>query len=164
MRGGYYGNLNFFMKEKYLSKGHFAIFPNVPIGKYHVYWVLKNTNNEITRIGITSNPYLIESKRPDNFHLEYFPINEYEEAETLANEMIVDLTSIGQHLYNCYTLGQANYRIKKVSHIYDIESIIKDYNEANGTSHKIYRYQGKEWVNKRVIDDYISMVEFLNNR
>lgn len=152
------------MKEKYLRKGHFAISPNVPIGKYHVYWVLKDTSNEITRIGITSNPYLIESKRPDNYHLEYFPVSEYEEAEILANDMIVDLDHIGQHLYNCYTLGQANYRIKKVSRKYDIKCLLNDYNEANGTSHKIYHYQGKEWVNKRVINNYISMVEFLNNR
>lgn len=78
--------------------------------------------------------------------------------------MISDISPDGQRLFNVYTFGQAIYRLREVCNNYDLESIIQSYNEANGVNQKLFSYQGKKWICKNVIDDYISMVEYLNNR
>lgn len=87
-----------------------------------------------------------------------------EKAEILANSMISDISPDGQRLFNVYTFGQAIYRLREVCNNYDLESIIQSYNDANEVTQKLFSYQGRKWISKNVIDDYISMVNYLNNR
>ena len=109
-------------------------------------------------------PYLIAAKIPDKTHLILFQVDDKEEAEILANSMISDISPGGQRLFNVYTFGQAIYRLREVCNNYDLESIIKAYNAANWVNQKLFSYQGKKWICKNVIDDYISMIEYLNSR
>lgn len=152
------------MINKYLQKGYATFdFNKVPRG-LHVYWLRKDVSNEILRVGITKNPYLMAAKIPDDTHLILFKVECQEEAEILVNSMICDISPRApRRLLNVYTLGQAKYRLRKVWKNFDLEYIIQSHNEASGVNQKIFTYKGKKWISKNVIDDYISMSEFLNN-
>lgn len=150
--------------NEYLQKGYAKLDFNIVPRQLHVYWLCNDVSNEIIRVGITKNPYLIAAKMPDKTHLILFQVDDKENAEILANSMISDISPDGQRLFNVYTFGQAIYRLREVCNNYDLESIIQSYNEANGVNQKLFSYQGKKWICKNVIDDYISMVEYLNNR
>ena len=155
----------FIMKyNKYLKSGYTTLDFKVVPRKLHVYWLLEDNENEVIKIGITKNPYLIAAKIPEKTHLILFQVADKEEAEILANSMISGLNPNGQRLFNVYTFGQAIYRLRKVCNNYDLESIIKSYNDANEVTQQIFSYQGKKWICKNVIDDYISMIEYLNSR
>ena len=131
-----------FMKyNEYLQKGYAKLCFNIVPRQLHVYWLCNDVSNEIIRIGITKNPYLIAAKIPDKTHLILFQVD-----------------------FNVYTFGQAIYRLREVCNNYDLESIIQSYNDANEVAQKLFSYQGREWISKNVIDDYISMVNYLNNR
>ena len=150
--------------NEYLQKGYAKLDFNIVPRQLHVYWLCNDVSNDILRIGITNNPYFIASKIPDKTHLILFQVEEKEEAEILANSMISDIIQNGQRLFNVYTFGQANYRLRKVCNNYDLESIIQSYNAANGVNQKLFSYQGKKWICKNVIDCYILMVEYLNSK
>lgn len=151
------------MINKYLQKGYATFdFDNVP-RDLHVYWLCKDVSNEILRVGITMNPYLMAAKIPDDTHLILFKVECQEEAEILANSMVCDISPRApRRLLNVYTLGQAKYRLRKVCKNFDLEYIIQSHNEVNGIKQKIFTYKGKKWISKNVIDDYISYVEFSN--
>lgn len=154
-----------FMKyNEYLQKGYAKLCFNIVPRQLHVYWLCNDASNEIIRIGITKNPYLIAAKIPDKTHLILFQVDDKEKAEILANSMISDISPAGQRLFNVYTFGQAIYRLRKVCNNYDLESIIQSYNDANEVAQKLFSYQGRQWISKNVIDDYILMVNYLNNR
>lgn len=127
--------------NEYLQKGYAKLCFNIVPRQLHVYWLCNDVSNEIIRIGITKNPYLIAAKIPDKTHLILFQVD-----------------------FNVYTFGQAIYRLREVCNNYDLESIIQSYNDANEVAQKLFSYQGREWISKNVIDDYISMVNYLNNR
>lgn len=150
--------------NKYLQSGYTTLDFKVVPRKLHVYWLLEDVVNEVIKIGITKNPYLIAAKIPDKTHLILFQVEDREEAEILANNMISDFRPDGQRLFNVYTVGQAIYRLREVCTNYDLESIIQSYNKANVVNQKLFSYQGKKWICKKVIDDYISMVEYQNSR
>lgn len=142
--------------NEYLQKGYAKLCFNIVPRQLHVYWLCNDVSNEIIRIGITKNPYLIAAKIPDKTHLILFQVD--------ANSMISDISPAGQRLFNVYTFGQAIYRLREVCNNYDLESIIQSYNDANEVAQKLFSYQGRKWISKNVIDDYISMVNYLNNR
>lgn len=150
--------------NEYLQKGYATLDFNIVPRQLHVYWLCNDVSNDILRVGITKNPYLIAAKIPDKTHLILFQVDDKEEAEILANSMISDIIPDGQRLFNVYTFGQAIYRLREVCNNYDLESIIQAYNAANGVNQKLFSYQGKKWICKNVIDDYISIVEYLNSK
>lgn len=149
-----------YLQERRCEKLDFSIVPR----SLHVYWLCDNVAGKVIRVGITRNPYLIAAKIPDKTHLILFRAESMEEAELLANNMIADIGTTGQRLFNVYTLGQAMYRLRRVSKNFDIEEIIKSYNECVELDHKILSYCGKYWIHKNVIEDHISIVEFLEER
>nr|UVN06287.1 MAG: hypothetical protein [Bacteriophage sp.] len=106
--------------------------------KYNEYLQKGYAKNDILRVGITKNPYLIAAKIPDKTHLILFQVDDKEEAEILANSMISDISPDGQRLFNVYTFGQAIYRLREVCNNYDLESIIQAYNAANGVNQKLF--------------------------
>lgn len=150
--------------NEYLTDGNTGLNFNLVPRALHVYWLCKDITNKIIRVGITKNPYLIAAKAPDNTHIILFQVKDKEQAETLANAMISDLKPDGQGLFNVYTIGKAARLLRKVCSNYNLENIVQSYNEASGTNQKIYSHNGKKWISKNVVDDYISMIEYLNNR
>lgn len=140
-----------FMKyNEYLQKGYAKLCFNIVPRQLHVYWLCNDVS--------------IAAKIPDKTHLILFQVDDKEKAEILANSMISDISPAGQRLFNVYTFGQAIYRLREVCNNYDLESIIQSYNDANEVAQKLFSYQGRECISKNVIDDYISMVNYLNNR
>lgn len=95
--------------NEYLQKGYATLDFNIVPRQLHVYWLCNDVSNDILRVGITKNPYLIAAKIPDKTHLILFQVDDKEEAEILANSMISDISPDGQRLFNVYTFGQAIY-------------------------------------------------------
>lgn len=75
--------------------------------------------------------------------------------------MICDL-SIEQRLFNVYTIGQANYRIKKVDKRATIDDAIEFWNDSMGDDQHLLKYAGECWINKSIVDDFVSMTEYRN--
>lgn len=145
----------------YLSTGYKTIDVRLIPRTTHVYWLCDNETYRIIKVGITRNPYLIAAKIPEGTYLNLFPCEDKQIAEILANNMICDL-SIEQRLFNVYTIRQANYRIRKVDKRATINDAIEFWNDSMGDDQHLLKYAGEGWINKSIVDDFVSMTEYRN--